>query len=178
LRAAATPREEKVLTRPVTRVGASVGRMPWMRWRRKYRVRRPKGKVSNRLDLFGAPPSVDRLSRSSNQEWRLAEHACRGLLPGTPIMSRTGHLNARGHTLRLRLTARSRRGHRRLKARMGWEMPWYTITDRFEVDLGVDRCTAQCIHPRRRAVFRPYFINGRETRRWEPRELPRYDGPR
>jgi predicted dithiol-disulfide oxidoreductase (DUF899 family) len=26
----------------------------------------------------------------------------------------------------------------RLKARMGWKMPWYTITDSFDTDFGVD----------------------------------------
>jgi hypothetical protein len=26
----------------------------------------------------------------------------------------------------------------RVKARMGWEMPWYTLTDGFDTDFGVD----------------------------------------
>ena len=26
----------------------------------------------------------------------------------------------------------------RVKARMGWEMPWYTLTDGFDADFGVD----------------------------------------
>jgi predicted dithiol-disulfide oxidoreductase (DUF899 family) len=29
-------------------------------------------------------------------------------------------------------------GIARVKARMGWEMPWHTITDGFDKDFGVD----------------------------------------
>src|SRR5437870_398707 len=50
----------------------------------------------------------------------------------------------------------------RLKARMGWEMPWYTITDNFDVDLGVDQWHGHNAFIRDgERVFRTYFINGR-----------------
>jgi predicted dithiol-disulfide oxidoreductase (DUF899 family) len=42
---------------------------------------------------------------------------------------------------RVRL-ARPQADIERWKARMGWEIPWYTITDDFDADLGVDKCTA------------------------------------
>jgi len=45
---------------------------------------------------------------------------------------------------------------------MGWEMPWYTITDGFDADFGVDQWhgTNAFIRDRDR-IFRTYFINNR-----------------
>ena len=45
---------------------------------------------------------------------------------------------------------------------MGWQMPWYTITDSFDADFGVDEWhgTNVFIHDGDR-VFRTYFINNR-----------------
>jgi predicted dithiol-disulfide oxidoreductase (DUF899 family) len=45
---------------------------------------------------------------------------------------------------------------------MGWEMPWYTIRDSFDVDFGVDEWhgTNAFIHEGDK-VFRTYFINNR-----------------
>jgi len=45
---------------------------------------------------------------------------------------------------------------------MGWKMPWYTITDRFDTDFGVDEWhgTNAFIRDGER-VFRTYFINNR-----------------
>ena len=45
---------------------------------------------------------------------------------------------------------------------MGWEMPWYTMTDGFDVDFGVDEWhgTNAFIRDGDR-VFRTYFINSR-----------------
>jgi Bacterial protein of unknown function (DUF899) len=50
----------------------------------------------------------------------------------------------------------------RLKARMGWEMPWYTITDSFDKDFGVDEWHGHNVFFRDGdKVFRTYFINNR-----------------
>jgi predicted dithiol-disulfide oxidoreductase (DUF899 family) len=49
-----------------------------------------------------------------------------------------------------------------VKARMGWQIPWYTITDGFDADFGVDEWhgTNAFIRDGDR-VFRTYFINNR-----------------
>jgi predicted dithiol-disulfide oxidoreductase (DUF899 family) len=49
-----------------------------------------------------------------------------------------------------------------VKARMGWEMPWYTMTDSFDADFGVDEWhgTNAFIRDDDR-VFRTYLINSR-----------------
>jgi predicted dithiol-disulfide oxidoreductase (DUF899 family) len=49
-----------------------------------------------------------------------------------------------------------------LKARMGWKMPWYTITDRFDADFGVDEWHGTNAFIRNGdKVFRTYFLNNR-----------------
>jgi predicted dithiol-disulfide oxidoreductase (DUF899 family) len=45
---------------------------------------------------------------------------------------------------------------------MGWEMPWYTITDSFDKDFGVDEWHGHNVFIRDgERVFRTYFINWR-----------------
>ncbi len=45
---------------------------------------------------------------------------------------------------------------------MGWEMPWYTITDSFDADFGVHEWHGHNVFPRDDdRVFRTYFINNR-----------------
>ena len=48
----------------------------------------------------------------------------------------------------------------RLKTRMEWTMPWYTVTDEFDADFGVDEWhgTNAFIRDGER-VFRTYFVN-------------------
>jgi predicted dithiol-disulfide oxidoreductase (DUF899 family) len=73
----------------------------------------------------------------------------------------TAHLNARDTTL----VFASRAGQAdiaRLKARMGWKIPWFTITDSFDADFGVDEWHGTNVFFRDgERVFRTYFINNR-----------------
>ena len=68
--------------------------------------------------------------------------------PWWPTRSPTCYLNARDTTLAFASRAPPGR-HRRLKARMGWDMPWYTITDGFDADFGVHEWHGTNVHPRR-----------------------------
>ena len=65
------------------------------------------------------------------------EHACRGCSLGADQVAHLAHLNARDTTLAYASRA-PQADIARLKARMGWEMPWHTITDSFDADFGVD----------------------------------------
>jgi predicted dithiol-disulfide oxidoreductase (DUF899 family) len=50
----------------------------------------------------------------------------------------------------------------RLKARIGWEMPWFTITDSFDADFGVDEWHGtNVLYRDGDRVYRTYFINNR-----------------
>ena len=45
---------------------------------------------------------------------------------------------------------------------MGWKMPWYSITDNFDADFGVDEWHGHNVFFRDgERVFRTYFINSR-----------------
>ena len=52
---------------------------------------------------------------------------------------------------------------RLLKERMAWKMPWYTITDSFDKDFGVDEWHGHNMFIRdgHGKIFRTYFINNR-----------------
>ena len=51
----------------------------------------------------------------------------------------------------------------RQKAKMGWEhIPWYTLTDEFDADFGVDQWHGTNVFIRDGdAIFRTYFVNAR-----------------
>ena len=75
--------------------------------------------------------------------------------------SHLAHLNARDTTLAY-VSRAPQADIARLKARMGWEMPWYTITDSFDADFGVDEWHGHNVFFRDGdRVFRTYFINSR-----------------
>jgi predicted dithiol-disulfide oxidoreductase (DUF899 family) len=72
------------------------------------------------------------------------------------------HLNERDTTL-VFVSRGSQPDIERVRERMGWELiPWYTITDDFDADFGVDEWhgTNAFIRDNDR-VFRTYFINAR-----------------
>jgi predicted dithiol-disulfide oxidoreductase (DUF899 family) len=49
-----------------------------------------------------------------------------------------------------------------VKARMGWAMPWYTMTDEFDADFGVDEWHGTNAFIRDGdQVYRTYFTNNR-----------------
>src|SRR5205823_3005906 len=61
------------------------------------------------------------------------EHACRGCSLGADQVSHLAHLNARDTTLAWASRA-PQADIARLKKRMGWEMPWYTMTDSYDAE--------------------------------------------
>ena len=89
------------------------------------------------------------------------DHACRGCSLGADQVGHLAHLNARDTTLAYASRA-PQADIARLKARMGWKMPWYTITDSFDADFGVDEWHGHNVFIRDgERVFRTYFINSR-----------------
>src|SRR3546814_8279376 len=71
------------------------------------------------------------------------------------------HLNARDTTL-VFVSRAPQADIARLKARMGWEMPWFTITDRYDADFGFDEWPGtNVLYSDGDSVFRTYFIDTR-----------------
>ena len=89
------------------------------------------------------------------------EQACRGCSMVADQVAHVAHLNARDTTLAF-VSRAPQADIARLKARMGWEMPWYTITDGFDADFGVGEWHGTNAFIRDGdKVFRTYFINSR-----------------
>ncbi len=153
--------KEKELTRARDAMAAQRRRMPWMAIEKQYVFEGPNGKVSL-LDLFeGRPQLVLYRAFFEPGVFGWPEHACRGCSLGADQVGNLAHLNARDTTL----AWASRAGQAdiaRLKARMGWKMPWYTITDDFDKDFGVNEWHGHNVFFRDgNRIFRTYFINSR-----------------
>jgi predicted dithiol-disulfide oxidoreductase (DUF899 family) len=153
--------KEKELTRARDAMAAERRRMPWTLVGKKYEFDGPKGNVSL-LDLFdGRPQLVLYRAFFEPGVFGWPEHACRGCSLGADQVSHLAHLNARDTTLAYASRA-PQKDIARLKARMGWDMPWYTITDSFDKDFGVDEWHGHNVFFRDGdKVFRTYFINNR-----------------
>src|SRR5271170_2645053 len=90
----------------------------------KYEFDGPKGKVSL-LELFeGRRQLIVYRAFFEPGVFGWPEHACRGCSLGADQVSDLAHLNARDTTLAYASRA-PQADIAHLKARMGWEMPWY-----------------------------------------------------
>jgi len=153
--------KEKAFTKARDQLAADRRRMPWMAVETDYEFIGPEGKVSL-LDLFQGRRQL--IVYRAFYEPGVAgwpDHACRGCSFGADQVSNLAHLNARDTTL-VWASRAPQADIEGLKRRMGWNMPWYTITDSFDKDFGVDEWHGHNIFVRDGdRVFRTYFINSR-----------------
>jgi predicted dithiol-disulfide oxidoreductase (DUF899 family) len=153
--------KEKELTHARDALAAERRRMPWVAVDKEYEFDGPLGKA-NLLDLFDGrrqlivyrfffEPGVD--------GW--PERGCRGCSFVADQVADLAHLNARDTTLAF-VSRAPQADIERWKARMGWEIPWFTITDDFDADFGVDEWHGTNVFFREGdSVFRTYFVNNR-----------------
>jgi predicted dithiol-disulfide oxidoreductase (DUF899 family) len=153
--------KEKALTRARDALAAERRRTPWMAVEKAYAFDGPKGRV-RLLDLFeGRRQLIVYRAFCEPGVFGWPDHACRGCSLAADQVSHLAHLNARDTTLAYASRA-PQADIARLKARMGWTMPWYTITDSFDADFGVDQWHGHNVFFRDGdKVFRAYFINSR-----------------
>jgi predicted dithiol-disulfide oxidoreductase (DUF899 family) len=153
--------EEKKVTRARDALAASRRRMPWLRVDKQYRFDGPEGSASLPELFDGRRQLVVYRAFFEPGVHGWPKHACRGCSMVADNVGHVAHLNARDTTLVL--VSRARQADiERVKARMGWRMPWYTITDGFDVDFGVDEWHGTNAFIRDGDdVFRTYFINNR-----------------
>jgi predicted dithiol-disulfide oxidoreductase (DUF899 family) len=153
--------KEKELTRARDALAAERRRMPRQAVTKEYRFEGPDGTASL-LDLFQGrrqlvlyrfffEPGVD--------GW--PESGCRGCSFGADQVAHLAHLNARDTTFAW-VSRAPQEDIARYRARMGWEVPWYTITDDWDRDFGVDEWhgTNAFIHEGDE-VSRTYFVDKR-----------------
>jgi predicted dithiol-disulfide oxidoreductase (DUF899 family) len=153
--------KEKELTRAGDALAAERRRMPWLPVEKEYEFDGPEGKASL-LDLFAGRRQLivyRAFFEPGVHGW--PEHACRGCSMVADHVADVAHLNARDTTL-VFVSRAPQADIERVKARMGWEMPWYTITDDFDADHDVDEWHGTNAFIRDGDdVFRTYFINNR-----------------
>jgi predicted dithiol-disulfide oxidoreductase (DUF899 family) len=153
--------QEKGLTRARDALAAERRRMPWMAVDKEYEFDGPDGKATL-LDLFDGrrqliiyrfffEPGVD--------GW--PERGCDGCSFLADQVADLAHLNARDTTLAFASRA-PQPDIERWTARMGWDIPWFTITDDFDADFGVDEWHGTNAFIRDGdSVFRTYFVDSR-----------------
>ena len=154
--------KEKALTRARDALAAERRRMPWVAVEKTYEFDGPSGKA-RLVDLFdGRRQLIVYRAFFEPGVYGWPEHACRGCSFVADQVAHVAHLNARDTTLAF-VSRAPYADIERLKARMGWKMPWYSITDSFDVDFGVDEWhgTNAFIRDDDDNVFRTYFINNR-----------------
>lgn len=153
---------EKELTRARDALAAERRRMPWLQVEKDYEFNGPEGKASL-LDLFeGRRQLIIYRAFFEPGVTGWPDHACVGCSLLADQVADLAHLNARDTTLVFASRA-PQPDIARVKERMGWLMPWYTITDDFDTDFGVDEWhgTNAFIRDDDGKVFRTYFVNSR-----------------
>jgi predicted dithiol-disulfide oxidoreductase (DUF899 family) len=153
--------DEKGLTRARDALAAKRRRMPWLAVEKEYRFEGPDGPASL-ADLFEGrrqlivyrfffEPGVD--------GW--PEAGCPGCSMVADQVAHVAHLNARDTTLTF-VSRAPQASIERLKSRMGWEMPWHTLTDDFDTDFDVGEWhgTNAFVRDGDR-IFRTYFVDSR-----------------
>jgi predicted dithiol-disulfide oxidoreductase (DUF899 family) len=153
--------KEKELTRARDALAAERRRMPWTAVEKDYEFEGPGGTASL-LDLFDGRRQLivyRAFFEPGVNGW--PEHACIGCSLMADQVAHLAHLHARDTSLVFASRA-PQQDIQRMTARMGWAMPWYTITDGFDSDFGVGEWhgTNAFIRDGDR-IFRTYFVNDR-----------------
>ena len=153
--------KEKELTHARDAMAAERRRMPWVAVEKEYAFDGPNGKVSL-LDLFeGRRQLIVYRAFFEPGVYGWPDHACRGCSFVADQVAHLAHLNARDTTLAFASRA-PQADIERLKERMDWPMPWYTVTDSFDKDFGVDEWHGTNAFIRDGdKVFRTYFVDAR-----------------
>ena len=153
--------KEKELTRARDAMAAERRRMPWMAVEKAYEFEGPEGPASL-LDLFDGRRQLivyRAFLEPGVHGW--PDHACVGCSMVADQVAHVAHLHHRNTSL-VFASRGPQADIERIKARMGWEMPWFTMKDGFDADFGVDEWhgTNAFIRDGDR-VFRTYFIDSR-----------------
>jgi predicted dithiol-disulfide oxidoreductase (DUF899 family) len=154
--------KEKELTRTRDALAAARRRMPWTEVEKAYRFEGPDGPASLAELFDGRRQLVLYRFFYDPDVHGYPERGCPGCSFMADQVSHLAHLNARDTTLVFASRA-PQENIQALKERMGWEhIPWYTITDAFDKDHGVDEWHGTNAFIREDGkIFRTYFINSR-----------------
>ena len=153
--------KEKELTRARDALAAERRRMPRMAVEKEYRFEGPDG-PAGLLDLFDGRRQlvVYRFFYEPGVKgW--PDRGCGGCSFLADQVAHLAHLNARDTTL-VHVSRAPQQDIERYRARMGWDIPWYTLTDDFDVDFGVGEWHGTNAFIREGDdIFRTYFVSSR-----------------
>jgi predicted dithiol-disulfide oxidoreductase (DUF899 family) len=154
--------KEKQLFRARDALAAERRRMPRMAVEKDYAFEGPDGPVKL-LDLFEGRHQLivyRFFFEPGVVGW--PDAGCPGCSMMADQVAPVAHLNARDTTF-VNVSRAPQAEIARWKARMGWDLPWYTLTDEFDKDFGVDEWhgTNAFYRDDDDQVFRTYFINSR-----------------
>jgi predicted dithiol-disulfide oxidoreductase (DUF899 family) len=154
--------KEKAHSRARDALAAERRRMPWLAVEKDYTFIGSQGEMTL-LDLFdGRRQLLVYRAFMEPGVGRWPEKGCIGCSMVADHVAHPAHLHARDTSL-----AFVSRGNQddlaRIKAKMGWEhIPWYTLTDGFDADFGVDEWHGTNAFFRDGdRIFRTYFVYGR-----------------
>src|SRR6476469_5441486 len=125
--------KEKELVRARDALAAERRRMPRMEVEKDYRFEGPDGPASL-LDMFAGRRQLVAYRfffEPGVRGW--PERGCGGFSFLADQVAHLAHLNARDTTLAF-VSRAPQPEIERWKARMGWEIPWYTVVDEFDAD--------------------------------------------
>jgi len=153
--------KEKEITRARDALVAERRRMPWMPVEKPYAFEGPNGPATL-LDLFeGRKQLVIYRFFFEPGVAGFPEKGCPGCSMMADQVAHLSHLHARDTTY-ARVSRAPQADIRRLKERMGWDSPWYTLTDDFDSDFGVGEWHGtNAFYRDGDKVFRTYFVNNR-----------------
>jgi predicted dithiol-disulfide oxidoreductase (DUF899 family) len=153
--------KEKELTRARDALAAARRRMPRMAVEKDYAFDGPAGRASL-LDLFEGRRQLivyRYFYEPGVAGW--PDSGCYGCSMVADQVAHLAHLNARDTTLAF-VSRAPQENIARWRGHMGWEIPWYTLTDDFDADFGVDEWHGTNVFFREGdRIFRTYFINSR-----------------
>ena len=153
--------QEKAATRARDALAAERRRMPWLAVGKTYGFEGPDGRLSLPKLFDGRRQLIVYRAFFEPGVHGWPDHGCRGCSMVADQVAHLAHLNARDTTLVFASRA-PQADIARLKARMGWTIPWVTITDSFDADFGVDQWHGTNVFIRDGdEIFRTYFINNR-----------------
>jgi predicted dithiol-disulfide oxidoreductase (DUF899 family) len=153
--------KEKAHMRAGDALAAERRRMPWMEVEKNYAFDGPNGKASL-LDVFeGRRQLIVYRAFYEPGVFGWPDYPCRGCSLDADQVSHLAHLHARDTTL-VYASRAPQADIARLKERMGWKMPWYTLTDSFDAEFGVSDYHGHNVFIRDgERIFRTYFVNWR-----------------
>ena len=153
--------KEKELTRARDALAAERRRMPRMAVEGEYRFDSPDGPVGLE-DLFAGRRQLVVYRFFFDPDVNgYPEKGCPGCSFVADQVAHLAHLNARDTTL-VFVSRASQAEIARLKERMGWDIPWYSLTDSFDADFDVDEWHGTNAFLRDGGeVFRTYFVDKR-----------------